>query len=270
LHVNYEYILAGIVLLLILWVTEMNIVTVMTHQLTKMEQETEYPAAGRILDMILLSPGYPSNWGNLSGDPLTLGFAVQNALRAYALDISKVSRLKEESLGYISPGKARALMGLSEDYHFNLTIVPVFNIEIVNASSEGQIRFNITVTDHRGFRVPNVNVTGFYIPSSWTGGTCPSESVITALDGSCILTFDPLPDRSLVVCATELNVKVVQTDPAGLSVRVEGGYVTKSDFPAIESVHYATGSVSSLNFESAFRYAEIDGVTYYVKFDLWG
>jgi len=269
--VDYEYILAGIVLLLILSVSEMNIFAVMTHQLTQMEQETEYPAAERILDTILLSPGYPPNWGNQSADPISLGLAVQNALRAYVLDISKVIRLKEDSPNYISPGRARRLMGLSEDYHFNLTIIPIFTIDIVNASSMGQAKYVITIKDYRGFLVPNVNVTGFYVSNSLTGEEIyPSKSAITGTDGSCELIFNPsLPNRSLVVCANQLEVKAIQTDPPGLKVRVEGGCVMRSDFPVIPAIRYYTGRISGLVSESVFRYAEIEGVTYYVKFDLW-
>jgi len=270
LHADYEYILAGLVLLLILSVAEMNIFAVMTHQLTRMEQEAEYPAAERILDTILLSPGYPPNWGNQSADPTLLGLAVQNALRAYVLDISKVIRLKEDSPNYISAGKARRLMGLSEDYHFNLTIIPVFTIDILNASSMGQAKYVITITDCKGFRVPNVDVTGFYVPNSLTGGEIyPSKSAITGTDGSCVLIFDSLPNRSLVVCANQLEVKAMQTDPPSFKARVEGGCVMKSDFSVIQAVHYYTGRIYGLFSESVLRYAEIEGGTYYVKFDLW-
>ena len=271
MHVDYEYILAGLVLLLILAVSEMNIFAVITHQLTRMEQEVEYSTAERILDMILLSPGFPPNWGNQSADPTSLGLAVQNPLRAYTLDISKVIRLKEDSLNYIPPGKARQLMGLSENYHFNLTIIPVFTIDIVNASSGGQAKYVITIKDYKGFRVPNVNVTGFYVPNSLTGGQIyPFKSAITGVDGVCVLTFNPsLPNRSLVVYASQLEVKALQTDPPDLKVWVEKSVVMKSDFPMIQTIYYYTGRVSGMVNESVFRYAEIEGVTYYVKFDLW-
>jgi len=269
--VNYEYILAGLVLLLILSVSEMNIYSIMTHQLTKMEQETEYPVAARILDTILLSPGYPPNWCNQSEDPSSLGLAVHNSLRAYVLDIGKVSRLIEDHPNYIKPGKARQLLGLSEDYHFNLTIIPVFTISIVNASQEQPGKYAITITDSKGLGVANVNITGFYVPKSlMSGDVYPSESVTSGLNGTCILSFNPLPDRYLIVLANQLEVKAVQTEPPGLSFRVEGGYVLKSDYPVIQTVKYATGSVFALSSETASGYVEIDGLTYYVRFDLWG
>ncbi len=271
MHVDYEYILAGLILLLILSVAEMNIFAVMTHQLTRMEQEAEYPAAERILDTILLSPGYPPNWGNQSADPTSLGLAVQNALKAYVLDISKVIRLKEGYPNYISPGTARQLMGLSEDYHFNLTIIPVFNI-CINGSLAEQGEYSITMKDYKGFLVPNVNVTGYYVPNSLTGGGIyPSKSAMTGTDGRCVLTFDPLPNYSLVVCANQLEVKAIQTFTSlpDWKIRVEGGCVMKSDFPIIQAIYYYTGRISGLAYESVFRYAEIEGITYYVKFDLW-
>jgi len=270
LHVNYEYILAGLVLLLILSVSEMNIYSIMTHQLAKMEQETEYPAAARILDTILLSPGYPPNWGNQTEEPTSFGLAVHNSLRAYVLDISKASRLIEGASGYIKPGKARQLMGLSEDYHFNLTIIPVFTIDIVNASQEQPGKYIVTITDSKGFGVPNVNVTGFYVPESMMRGDIyPSQSAVTGVDGTCVLTFSHLSNCSLVVLANQLEIKAVQTEPPGDPVRVEGGYVMKSNFEVIQTINYATGSVFALSSETASRYVEIDGLTYYVEFDLW-
>jgi hypothetical protein len=276
LEAIYEYILAGIVILIILSVAEMNIFSVMTLQLTKMQQENENPVADRILDMILLSPGYPPNWGNQSTDQITsLGFAVQDALSSYELDISKVRRLNE-SVGpdmYIYPAKARQLMGLSEKYNFNLTMIPVFNINIVNASLTGQAKYLITIKDYKGFLVPNVNVTGFYVPNSFTNGEIfPSTYAITGTDGTCVLTFSPLSNYSLVVYANQLGVNAIQTYPPNLwggRVQVEGGCVMESDFPIIQAIHCYTGSTSGKTSETASRYAEIQGVTYYVKFDLW-
>ncbi|MEM2110815.1 MAG: hypothetical protein QXX08_02935 [Candidatus Bathyarchaeia archaeon] len=274
MHVNYEYIAAGIILLLILSISEMNIFTIMRYQLAKMEQETEYPTAERILDMLLLSPGYPPNWGNQSDNPDSLGLAAQNAFRAYVLDISKVARLMENSSYYIAPVTARQLMGLSSNYHFNLTITPVFTISIVNASSESHMEYNITIRDYKGFLSSNVNVTGFYVPNSLVGNeTYNSASAVTDPTGSCILKFTntlPSPNYSLVVCANHLGVKTVQTYPTALNVRVEGGCVLSSEFPMIQTINYATGSVFSMTTESVSRYVEIEGVTYYVKFDLWG
>ncbi|MEM2092064.1 MAG: hypothetical protein QXR59_02110 [Candidatus Bathyarchaeia archaeon] len=267
MHVNYEYIMAGIILLLIFSVTGANIMSVVTHRLSRMEQETEYPLAERLLDMILLSPGYPPDWGIRSEDPLAFGLASTNALRDYVLDISKVYRLIEDSPNHIPPSVARKLMGLSSRYNFNLRIMPVFQIEIVNISST----YRITVTNYRGFRIPNVNVTVFYVNRSLSTSSLfySQASVLTNTSGECTVTFDPKPNHVLLVYINHLEVKAAKSYPPGLKLRVEGGCIVECDYPVIESITYATGVYSSAYIETASRYVEIEGTTYYVRLDVW-
>jgi hypothetical protein len=266
MHVNYEYILAGIIMLLMLSVTGVNITSIVTHRLYRMEQETESPLAERLLDIILLSPGYPPDWGEKPEDPLSFGLAAQNAIKSYVLDVSKVFRLKEESPYYIPPRTARELMGLSETYNFNLTITPVFRISMVNASST----YHITVTNYKGFRMPSVNVTAFYIPKSLTPDSpIFSKSALTNTKGECTITFNPLPNYILLIYINHLEVKAVQSYPPGLKFRVEGGCIMESEYPIIDTITYATEIYSSPYVETAFRYVEIAGITYYVKIDVW-
>lgn len=267
MHVNYEYIMAGIILLLIFSVTRANVMSVMTHRLSRMEQETEYLLAERLLDMILLSPGYPPDWGVRSEDPLAFGLASTNALRDYVLDISKVYRLTENSPNHIPPSVARKLMGLSSRYNFNLTITSVFQIEIVNISST----YKIAVTNYRGFRIPNVNVTAFYVNRS-PSISLPSYSQVsklTNINGECTVTFDPKPNHVLLIYINHLEVKAAKSYPSGLKLRVEGECIVECDYPIIDSITYATGIRSSAYIETASRYVEIDGTTYYVKLDVW-
>ncbi len=273
MHVNYEYILAGMILLLILSVSEMNIFSVMKFQLTKLEQESEYPDAERILNILLLSPGYPENWGNSSDYPSSLGLALQNSLKPYVLDMSKVIRLTEDVSGFISPVRARQLMGLSSEHYFSFTIMPVFSIEITNSSGAGHMVYNVNVRDFKGFIVSNANVTGFYVPETLAGNaTYPSVFAVTGPAGTCALDFENLTftmGSFLVVSVNQLEVKVVQTYPSGERVLVEGGYVFESQYSLIQALNYATGSIFTPTFESVSRYVEVEGVTYYVKFDLW-
>jgi len=266
MHANYEYILAGIILLLMLSVTGVNITSIMTHRLSRMEQETEFPLAERLLDIILLSPGHPPDWGEKPSDPLSFGLAAQNAMKNYVLDISKVFRLKEESPYHIPPGTARELMGLSKNYNFNLTITPVLRISVINASST----YHITVTNYKGFRIPSVNVTAFYIPKSLTlNSPIFSKSALTNTEGECAITFDPLPNYVLLIFINHLEVKAIQSYPPGLNFRVEGGCIMESEYSIIDTITYATEVYSSPYVETAFRYVEIAGATYYVKLDVW-
>jgi len=266
LHVAYEYILAGVMILLILMMTQVTISALITRQLTYLEQSGGYKTAEKILDVLLLSPGDPPDWGrNASVEPNYIGLADQNSLRAYVLDPYKVLRLQKGSAGYISPAKARRLLGLRDDYHFHLRILPALSVEI-----EGNGSFTITVKNIKGLPVPNVNVTGYYVPKSFSPTVeYPIKSNITGVDGSCTLIFQYQQDHVLVVCASIFGVRVVSTEPPGLNFRVEGGRVFKSDIPMITEIDYSTGSIVGLEKEDATRYVEIDGSAYIVEFTLW-
>jgi len=266
--VNYEYICAGIIVFLILSVTEVSMFNLMTYQLTKIEQENGYVMAEKILDTILLSPGDPPNWGDYLTDPISLGFAAQNSLEAYVLDINKIIRLSENSENYISPGKARSLLGLNTNYQFSLKITPVFIIDI---NPEGNGNFTLILTNHEGFKLPNVNVIGYCVPKSLIPGTnYPSQSVITNVDGKCTLDFTEWTENHvLVVCANQLEIKTMKTEPLDYNFIIEGDRVVESDAPLIQTINYSTGSVFGVKKESVFRYVDIRDFTYYVEFDLW-
>ncbi len=270
MHVNYEYVLAGIILLIVLSVAGINIVSIMSHQVTKMEQETDFPTSDRILDMLLMSPGNPRNWGIISDPPLSLGLAAGNALDAYILDSDKVRRLIDTCPNYLWPTEAREILGLSKDFNFNLTIRPVYDLLISNVSTAESMRYRVTVVDYNGLTVPSVTVTGYLVPSTLAEeGNYPSSQGVTGIDGNCILSFAPLQDRNLVVHAKHLKITSVQTYPSGLEVRVEGGYVMDSEFPIIGKIVFATSTKPDFNFETASRLAEIDGMDYFIRFDLW-
>lgn len=241
--------------------------TLMSQKLTHLEQEAPYTTADRILDILLLSPGDPENWGtNVSETPAALGLADQTALRAYVLDPRKVARLHENTTGYIAPSEARDLLGLRRTYHFSLRIRPVLKIEVA-----GNGTFTLTVRDTKGFLVPNVRMTAFYVPKSLVPGTdYPHESNITSIDGSCTVEFTFQPDRVLVVQAEQSGVRVIATYPSGFNFVVEGNRVFESDTLLVSDLEYSTGSVSGIDRESVSRYVEIKGLTYLVEFDLWG
>ncbi len=254
-------------MLLILTSTEATISTLMSQKLTQLEQEAPYTTADRILDILLLSPGDPLNWGsNVSETPTYLGLADQAALRAYVLDPRKIGRLYENSPGYIAPSEARALLGLRRSYHFSLRIRSVLRIEVA-----GNGTFTLTVRDTKGFLVPNVRITAYYVPESLVPGIdYPHKSNITGIDGSCTVDFTFEQDRVLVVQAEQSGVRVLATYPSGYNFVVEGDRVFGSDTVLVSELEYSTGTVSGISKESVSRYVEIKGLTYLVEFDLWG
>jgi len=267
----YEYILAGLMMFIMLAVMHTYMQNLIYDATASITQE-DYNLAESLIDLILLSPGDPPNWGII--DPEIFGLATQETTEAYALDPLKVIRLDENctEYQYITPGELRSLLGLTGDVNLVIRITPMF---IVDAQPLGGAKYRVTITDHRGRPVPNVNITGFYVPESL--GSSDEERFqaenITGFDGSCILDFSvdswPLSNYVLVIQADLLGVKTMWTDPPYLRVRVEGGEVVQSEVPLINTINYTSGSFYGLNTDYASRYVKIDGFTYYFELEIW-
>lgn len=269
---SLEYILAGILIFLILMVTEISVFNMTVHTLAGMEQSEEYTKAAEILDSLLLSPGDPPDWWDYekypSPDNITsIGLALQGSVEAYVLDVRKLSRFDSGSSGYLSPVRVRSLLGLSRYYDFSLEITPIFNITISNVTGT----YTIRVRDLNGLGVPNVNITAFYVPSSIAPGVdYPCTSNMTRGDGSCTVTFDYNPEYGIAVCARQAGVKVIASKPENLKLRIEGERVFTTTYSLIPYLSYETASGGGLlHGEVVSRYVKIEGVSYYVEFNLW-
>ena len=262
----YEYILAGFMMFVMLVALHSNLQTLISDTTALIMQE-DYNMAESLIDMILLSPGNPPDWS--STNPVLFGLAAQETIDTYVLDPKKVIRLDEGYNGssYISPGELRSLLGLTSDINLIIRISPIFPISI---QPQGNGKYEIIVTNHKGVTIANVNVTGYYVPESLgSSSEWSQEQNITDIDGSCTLKFNQTDDYVLVVCADLVGVKTMQTYPPYLRVRVEGGQVIQSDVPLITNINYTSGSFFGLNTDSAARYVEIDGFTYYFELEVW-
>jgi hypothetical protein len=263
----YEYILAGFMMFVMLVALHSNLQTLISDTTALVMQE-DYNMAESLIDMILLSPGNPPDWS--STNPVLFGLAAQETIDTYVLDSKKVIRLDEGYNGssYISPGELRSLLGLTSGINLIIRIMPIFPIDI---QPQGNGKYGITVTNHRGVPLANVNVTGYYVPESLGSSSERfKEKSITWIDGSCTLDFgQERLDYVLVVCADLIGVKTMQTSPSYLGVRVEGDQVIQSEVPLITSINYTSGSFFGLNTDWAARYVEIDGFTYYFELEVW-
>jgi len=267
MQASIEYMIAGLTVISILVVAEMNVLTLMNQTLTEVRQEVGLSEAEDILDTLLLSPGYPPDWGESSDTPDSMGLAVQNSIEEYVLDPKKVIRLSEESDYYISPPTTRRLLGLSKKYHFSLRITPFFNVTINN---EGDGNYTISVTTYRGNPAPNVNVTGYYVDLPFQyNATYQTQSAITSIDGTCTLNFDYASNSTLIVCADQSGIRSIAAEENGLCLKVEDGYVIESETPIIHTIDYSTGELSELKKDVVTKFVKIDGYTYYVEFILW-
>lgn len=271
MYVSIEYIVVGLLLIMILIVVQTNIFNMTTHILAGFEQSESYQKASDILDVLLLSPGEPIDWWNHNKYPQTeninsIGLALAGE-QEYILDIKKISRLNSGSSEYISPTLVRSLLGLRSYYDFSLKITPVFTVTITNTSGN----YNIQVHDNHGAGLPNTNVTAFYIPSSIQSGVEYNyTSQITGIDGSCSLSFDYNSDYGVVVSVNHLGVKTISSKPENLKLRIVENQIYEAEYPLLSSLECETASYSSFTqAEIVYRYVTIDGVYYYVEFFLW-
>jgi hypothetical protein len=264
----YEYILAGFMMFVMLVALNLNLQTLISNT-TALMMEEDYNTAESLIDMMLLSPGNPANWSSTT--PLVFGLASQESTGTYVLDPKKVIRLDENHTDFpwISPGELRSLLGLTSDINLVIRITPIFPIEIQSQTNGNNIIYKITVTNHKGIPLANVNVTGYYVPESLGSGNQTHLQSVTGINGSCTLTFTKKSGYVLAVCADLIGVETMQTDPPYLRVRVEGGRVVQGEVPLIASLNYTPGSFSGLNTDWAARYVEIDGFTYYFELEVW-
>lgn len=217
--------------------------------------------------MVLLSPGYPANWGDCYDQPQVLGLALESAMKLYNLDSQKVKRLSSNSSDYISPVRVRDLIGLSSDYYISLKIFPFFNITVAKVSDQA---FTVTVLNQWNTPIPNVRIDGAYVNMS-ISDIGPNEIAqfidsslegavwatgCTDIQGTCTLTFGATK-VSLMVIANQLSMKSITTWPT-LPTAVVG---------AVES---SMGSVSGYNAETVYRNVNMDGLNYIARLTIWG
>jgi len=271
MYVNVEYIVVGLMIILILMVVQTNILNVTTHILAGFEQSASYQKVAKILDVFLLSSGEPADWWDYTKYPdpkniSSFGLALDGE-EEYVLDIRKLWRLDPSSGGYVSPTLVRSLLGLRSYYDFSLKITPVFTVTITNTSGD----YNIHVSDTTGVGLPNANVTAFYIPSSLqTGVDYNYTSQKTSIDGSCSISFDYNASHGIVLCVNHLGVTTLASKPENLNLRIVGNHVFETQYPLVSSLECETASyTASTHTGIVYRYVTIDGVYFYVEYSMW-
>lgn len=266
METSLEYISAGIILSLILGITGQYSTNMVNNRIINIEQTSGLQLADKIIDTLLLIPGSPSNWGNSIDPPNSIGFALENAIKPYQLDKSKVKCLYNDSNNYIPPYQIRDLIGLSSNYYISLEIYPMYSTSIENITSE---KFKITVTNQWGIPVSTARVKGAYTSYENINSTevyaflngnlqnAVFRENMTDVDGKCILNFSGSGEKdSLLVLCEQLNVKSVNTWP-----NMSSDIITK--------VEASVGIDTGFNVELVYRAIEIDGLNYFCKFKMW-
>jgi len=267
MHVNYEYIFAGFIMILVLTTTQIYSATLLNRKIADWEQASGYQTAEGLLDVLLLSPGEPSDWHDFPNYPQRLGLASANSFEEYALDPRKVERLTPNSTHYISPATLRSLLGISSTIGVSLQIIPALNLTIASGQPGS---YTLTVRDLKGLLVPNVNVTAYYVSTPFDPYTEPDiRWGATDIYGSISLSFSPKASPVLVVCVGQSDIRAIATNPDDALLTVQGNHVTSDARPAVLTVNSVTGSFHGYKREVASRYVKLDGYTYYVELMLW-
>jgi len=267
MHVSIEYIFAGITVFLILGVTSQYATNIVHNSASLIEKEGAAERADKIIDMLLLSPGSPQGWGEQLDEPRTMGLAVENAIKLYKLDASKVKRLSSNATNYIPPYRVRDLLGLSTYTYISLKIYPLFNISITKITEES---FSVKVLNQWNAPVSNINITAAYSDitdltkediSSFMDNTLENASYTsnnTDLLGTSTLSFPGIGTQpTLIVLASALDVKSLAIWPQGNS-------------PLVGVLEASMGTSSAYSTDIVSRSVDIDGLNYIARLAVWG
>ena len=169
MHITLDYLLTTFLIITLLTISISTVYVISFNPISYNKGSQLREIAERTLDKILLTDGYPPNWGSdfhITSENLSdFGLHLQNA-SMYVLDSDKVSRLHpgiNETLR-MDPMKVAELLGLSENgilkYGFSLRIKPYLNITIQDVGTD---YFKITVRKYDGSIAAGARVKAIYI-----------------------------------------------------------------------------------------------------------
>lgn len=261
-----EYLTAGIIVLLILGATTSYASNLIYDRVRTIEAEAGLERGDIILEVLLLSPGRPLDWGEKIDKPEAIGLALENALEPYQLDLSKVRRLREGEEGYLSPYEIRELLGIDPAYYLSIEIEPIYDIQIEQVNLT---QFRVAVKNRWGTPVSNANVTAAF-------GEMPLEEVnyttifqllnhelrrvyyaqnTTDRLGECTLSFEG-NGTSLLISVGHLGLLSFASWPSE-AARI------------VSKIESSMGSFSGYEDESSYRLVQIGGLSYVFRLMIW-
>jgi hypothetical protein len=170
----FEYIAAIFVVSLIIGYSLYSLNTMSSSQLNIAHEEQLQPVAARLFDKILLTGGYPEDWGsNININQSNLGdFGLSSQSgQMYQVDVNKLMRLVSNvsytvNPLYIPPTTMGNLTGIygknSWSYGFRLLVRTALNISITNGPGSVPSSFTVNVTNYLGSYASNAEVNALY------------------------------------------------------------------------------------------------------------
>lgn len=178
MHVILEYLAIGVLIILFITIS-LNMIEDVTGRLVTVKEEQLYNVAERLMDKILLTPGFPEDWGTnimISSDDLRdFGLALNGTRTPYIIDPDKVMRLANLSILpnplLLNYSRIADLLGISDDYGFRLEMKPMITHVVQPLEwytppgnrTSFPTKFKIRVLNWYKIGLPNANVTGIYV-----------------------------------------------------------------------------------------------------------
>jgi hypothetical protein len=240
MHAVLEYLAVGVLLIVVLLAAS-RMIEAPSSTLEAVRGEQLLTVAERVIDKILLTAGYPPDWGsnvdvNRTCKPGESGLCLSDfglALQGgapYIVDPDKVMRLTNLSTLpnplYLSAENLTCLLGLGTcdargnlvraDYGFRLVMKPMITarVEALEWRSLGRgsaaTKFRVRVVNWLGEGLPNANVTGVYMIAMVKGGAAQAGEIegFYNYTGRCVTD-------ALGYCALDFSGAIAANPPQG-------------------------------------------------------
>jgi hypothetical protein len=221
----YEYLFAGLILVLVLTASIVMVATISTPANNASDKNELSITAQKVMTQMMLDSGYPNTWGSTSASPQVFGLAKCGEIsrQAYELDPDKVMRLNSLNPDYMQPKLAVELLNLENSYgaaDYGFTLQFNDSIHISSPAALGPAyadNYTVTVTSEYALPINGVEVSAtlYYINNQTTPSTISHSATlhgVTVYDGSYNANF---------------NSKTVTAKILALTVDYYGVQVTK-------------------------------------------
>ncbi len=265
----YEYVFAALVMVSVFTAAVYLAVTVLPPYRSVSEVDQLKIAAQKVMNNILLNPGYPHDWGgdvSVRAEGLaSFGLASYTVLtrEAYVLDQDKVQRLSPEAGPlYVPPKVVLDLLGLGLEYGIKLEFIPVLNVRVEASQGSGGVSVRVRVTSERGVPVEGASVAVVAVCASGGGLDLPRSDGRTDANGLCALSIG-CPQPVLLITIVDFQgaraVSVSTTPTSGSNVYrslVFGKYLLVDESiglsnPKAHQLFVSAGSSGALEVRSA-------------------
>lgn len=193
MHAVLEYLAVGILLVAVL-VAAGQMIEAPARTVETVRAEQLFTVVERIMDKILMTPGYPEDWGaSLYNDfeIVDFGLALAGASAPYVIDPDKVMRLANLT-PVPNPIPIRAeriaeLLGIKGEYGFRLEMKPMITTKVETIGSIDNIAstFRVHVLNWYGIGLPNARVKGTYVVALVKTGA-PHGGELKAFEKTCV------------------------------------------------------------------------------------